>query len=414
MNLIIAAGWAARAVVLLLSFVNTRLLIDRIGGEGLAAFSIVVSLTPWLALTNLGLPITVQNMISRLRGQQADYYSTRDQAFGSMLLIALAMAPVAILVGWLSHLFLLANYPFVSVGAVIGACLFIYITGQSQLLTQVMYAEHEALWPNVYPAFSSIWTTAALLIANAQGVEDFNLLLVVLSLSNLLMPVHASMKLDMFRRARFEIRETWHQIRAARDQLLFAVFSSVTLAVDYAVMSRTLEAADIVHYNLVSRLFTVILLVHGVMLSTNWSAVAELLHASESGNARRLVERVLKQGLILGGGLGLMILVAIDPAIRLWTGGKVGDVPFALGLGWCGYVLIRIWTDTYAMALLGYGMASELNRYIPIQACISAVGQYLMGRQFGAVGVVLGLILSFLLTAAWIMPTKFYQLIRSN
>lgn len=130
MNINIAAGWTARAVVMLMSFVNMRLMIDRIGTEGLAAYSIIISLTTWLTLMNLGLPIAIQNAISQLRGQQFDHRSTRDHAYGSMFIVTLVMAPLAIIVAILAHHFLLMGYPFASNVAVVCACLLIYIGGK--------------------------------------------------------------------------------------------------------------------------------------------------------------------------------------------------------------------------------------------------------------------------------------------
>lgn len=408
----IVAGWASRVVVVLLSFVNTRLLIEQMGTEGLAAFTIILSLAPWLALLNLGFPITVQNKIARLRGHQIDHYPTRNRAFGSMLVITLAMSPIVVLVGWLSHYYFLSNYTFVSASAVIGASLFLYISGQCQLLTQVMYAEQKALLPNIYPAFASIWTTAALLVTQSRNIEEFNQLLLILSIANLLMPIHASLKLGIFRYAKFKIGSAINLILISRHQLLFAAFSSATLAIDYAVMSRTLEATGIVQYNLTSRLFTVVLLLHGVMVSTNWSPLAELLHASKLQEAKRMLEQLLKKGLLLGGLFGVLIMVTMQPITQLWTGGKIDGIPFILGIGWFLYIIVRIWTDTYSMALLAFNMAKDLNRYIPFQAAISVTAQLMLASHYGAAGIVFGLIISFLLTASWILPVKFYKLVK--
>ena len=406
----IAVGWVARAAVLLLAFVNTRLLIDCAGAEGLAAYSIIISLTPWLALMNLGLPITIQNAISRLRGSNQDYIVMRDQAFGTMIIVALALAPASMLVGWLVYKYLMVNYTFTTPGAVIGVCFLIYITSVCQLLTHVMYAEYEAFWPNIYPAFVPIWTTVVLIISRGNFVDDFNLLFVLIGLANLLMPIHAAWHLKIFKKAKFNLNVAIQQIVASKDQFLFAAMAAITLSIDYLVMSRTLGALDIVNYNLVSRLFLTLLVIHGVLIATNWTSVSDLIHASRKQEARRKVENLLKQGLLLGVGVGFLIYVSIDPVVKILTGGKVEEVPLELGLAFWFYVLLRIWTDTYAMALQGYGLVSEINKFIPIQAFISAVGQYFLGVNFGATGVVVALIFSFVLTASWIIPKKFYSI----
>jgi hypothetical protein len=181
LNRNITAGWAARGAVVLLAFANTRLLIDAVGTEGLAAYSIIISLTPWLALLNLGLPITIQNAISISRGKDADYITIRDYSFGTMIVQALLLLPITMLVAYFAHRILLVNYPFVSLGAVIGTHLFIYVTCICQLLAQVMYAERDAFWPNIYPAFAPIWTTVTLATARHLEIEQFNLIILVVA-----------------------------------------------------------------------------------------------------------------------------------------------------------------------------------------------------------------------------------------
>jgi len=411
LNRNIAAGWAARGAVILLAFANTRLLIDAVGTEGLAAYSIIISLTPWLALLNLGLPITIQNAISISRGKDGDCITIRDHSFGTMIVQALLLLPITMLVAYFAHKLLLVNYPFVSLGAVIGTHLFIYVTCICQLLAQVMYAERDAFWPNIYPAFAPIWTTITLATARYLEVEQFNLIILVVAASNILMPLHAARRLKIFSRAKFNFQIIREQLASSKHQMLFATMAAATLSVDYAVMSRILSAAEIVEYNLVSRLFLTLTVVHGVVLATNWTPMADLMHAAKKNDARQYLEKILKQGLLIATVLGLLIVATIDPLAELLTGGVINEIPLGLCLAFFVYILLRVWTDTFAMAMQGYGMVYEINKFIPLQALISVICQYFLGLKFGATGVVIGLISSFLLTAAWIIPRKYYLII---
>jgi len=408
----IAAGWAARGVVLLLAFVNTRLLIDTVGAEGLAAYAIIISLTPWLALLNLGLPITIQNSISISRGRDGAYLAIRDHAFGTMIVQAMLLFPITLLFGYLTHLFLLVNYPFVSMSTVLGVHIFIYVTGICQLLIQVMYAEHEALWPNIYPAFAPVWTTVTLALALYYKIEQFNFIILVTAASNVLMPIHAAWRLRIFSRARINLQTVREQLASSKHQLLFATMAAATLSIDYVMMSRILSHLQIVEYNLTNRLFLTLTVVHGVVLATNWTPIADLMHSGKKAEARRRLEQVLKQGLLIASGAGLLIMIAIDPLTQLLTGGTVKVIPIGLCIAFWIYILLRVWTDTFAMAVQGYGMVSEINKFLPFQALISITCQYLFGLKFGAMGIVYGLILSFVLTASWIIPRKFYSITR--
>lgn len=408
MNINIVIGWATRGLVMLLALINTRLLINSVGGEGLAAYSIIVSLSPWLSLLNLGFPIAIQNAISISRGRDGSYFSMRDHAFGTMIVQTLLLFPVTLVIAYLTHKFLLVNYPFVSMGAVVGTHIFIYVTGICQLLIQVMYAEHEAFWPNIYPAFVPIWTTTTLAITQYYNIGQFNLIILIITASNLLMPIHAANRLNILSKARFNFQTILEQLASAKHQMFFATMAAATLSIDYAVMSRILSHWEIIEYNLASRLFLMLTVVHSVVLATNWTPIADLMHAGKKADARHRLEQVLKQGLLIAGGAGLLIVVAIDPLAQLLTGDSVKVIPIELCAAFWVYILLRVWTDTFAMAVQGYGMVSEINKFIPLQALISVTTQYFLGMQLGAMGIVLGLILSFMLTAAWIIPRKFY------
>ena len=177
-------------------------------------------------------------------------------------------------------------------------------------------------------------------------------------------------------------------------------------------MSQNLSAEDIVEYNLTSRIFGIVLLINNVIIATNWTPMSDLLHGLKMNQAKLRLDKILKQGLLLGGLVGLFIIIFMNPLITIWTGGKVSSIPLILGISLWLYALIRIWTDTFSMALLGYGMAGKINIFIVVQAFISIVLQIFLGRNFGSSGVVLGQIISFLLTVSWILPKIFYKIVR--
>ena len=412
MNLNIAIGWISKFIVLALSLINTRLLIESIGTNGLAAYSIILSLSAWIGLLNLGLPITAQNSISKLRGRNRNHQRNRNEYYGAMIIISIFLSPLVIFMAIIAKFYILVDYPYVSVLSLIFACLFIYISCQSQLMNQVLYAENMAFWPNLYPALVAIYTTVALMLAVKFQVNNFNIILILLTIANMIMPIHSAIKLKLFKNIEYSFKNTIKKLYIARGQLLFAFLSNCVLAIDYIIMSQNLSAEDIVEYNLTSRIFGIVLLINNVIIATNWTPMSDLLHGLKMNQAKLRLDKILKQGLLLGGLVGLFIIIFMNPLITIWTGGKVSSIPLILGISLWLYALIRIWTDTFSMALLGYGMAGKINIFIVVQAFISIVLQIFLGRNFGSSGVVLGQIISFLLTVSWILPKIFYKIVR--
>lgn len=93
---------------------------------------------------------------------------------------------------------------------------------------------------------------------------------------------------------------------------------------------------------------------------------------------------------------------------------KITSVPLSLTFLFLVYMVLRVWSDTFAMVLLSFNKTGVLNRYIPFQAAVSIVAQIWLGKVFGSTGIIFGLIVSFIATAAWILPRTFYKLTNEN
>ena len=406
----IAVGWVSRSLVLVLSFTNTRLLIDAIGTEALAAYSILTSLLPWFALLNFGLPISVQNLISLLRSQGLNHQKLINKAYGAMLFIFILGVPIVFAVSFLLRKILLFNYSFVSIGAVAFICLCMFCSSIFQVLINVMHAEHDDFWPALYPVFGPIWMMMVLFLLKYFEPKSVNTYLFVISSSYLLVPAHAFIKMKVLSLAQIDIKNLLKNVNAAKEQLCFSLLSVITLSVDYIIISQMLGPSEIVIYNFANRLFLALLIIHGVQLTINWTQVSDMFHRKEFFAVRNKIKDLLISGGLITMVVGVIIIVESGPIVRLLTGGKYESIPADLCFAMLVYVLIRVWTDTFAMALNGFGMVSEINKFIFVQATISALLQYVLGSRCGAIGIIIGLIVSFLLTAAWIIPKKFYQM----
>ena len=96
--------------------------------------------------------------------------------------------------------------------------------------------------------------------------------------------------------------------------------------------------------------------------------------------------------------------------VDIWSGGKVYLDNYTIPILALGYVLIRIWTDTFSMSLLCFNRANLTLFPVAIQALIAIILQVLFTQRLGVPGVYLGQIFSFLFTVSWILPLRFFQL----
>jgi O-antigen/teichoic acid export membrane protein len=411
-SLPVVAGWSARIVSAACSLVNTRLLIELMGVDGYAAMTIVLSLMPWFALLTLGLPNAAQNQIAQRRAKALDIHSLKQATVDATCVAVVALLPLALVLALgIQHL-LLAGHPGLSFAWVAVLSCALLFNGFSAIFHQVLYATHRAVWPSVAPAVQALLTMAGLGLAIAIGSRH-----PFWGAAAVALPMLVVFWLSAHRvGARPRLAIDWSQLRAlvveGRGFLLFGAAAQLTLACDYIVMAFLLSSDSIVQYNLAAKAFGIILTLHTVLLAASWTPMSDRYFSGQFGPLRQYVRR------LLGAGFGLALLIALplvlfmDDVVALLSGGQAAPLPLALVAGWVVYLCIRVWSDTFATALLSFNELATMNYYVFWQAAISVPAQWALGARFGAAGIVLGIIVSFLATAAWVLPLRFSRLTR--
>lgn len=413
--LTVAAGWSARAVVIGCAFINIRLLLDLVGVDGYAAFSIVLSLAPWLALLNLGLPNTAQNLIAERRARGLQHSRLRRAAVDTALVAGVLYMPLALLVAALVQHALLPSPGVMSFASVTLLLWALVLLGLTTVFHQVLHAMHCSTWPVVAPAVQAALTAAMLLSSQKAGMSAAHRVLWG-SLATAL-PILAVFLISAFLagarpRTRLDGRALRRLLHAARGFLLFGLTGTLALSCDYIVLSRLLQSTQITEYNLASKAFGMILTLHSVLLAASWTPLSDRFFSGDLAGMRLQLVRLLGMGLTLVVLVGLPLVLGMDSIVRLLTGGKIEALPPALTLGWLVYVAMRVWSDSFATALLSCNQVGIINRYIVWQSLISVTAQWLLASLWGAPGVVLGILMSFLLTAGWILPLRFLSITR--
>ena len=405
----VSLGWISKLIVIILTLINTRLLVDIVGLDGLAAYAILISLTTWISLFNLGIPFAVQSLISKYRVEGKDYREIKMAAITIILWMLIIFFPMMTGVAILVKKFVLEHYSFTTILAVFIACSLILMGALTQILTQILFAEFKPIWPNLLPAMNAILVFVGLLVLSYGQFNNFDITLCISLLPNAILFVFALWLMKETPTFKLKAGNLSEIFRTAKGYLVFSTLSALTLAVDYLIMSRLISVSDIATYNLMSKAFGVILSIHAVLLANAWSGMGDHLHAGHFSEARQKIKGLLIIGLIGGLFAGLCLVFSMEWIMLLLTGGKVVVVSTTLMLIWVCYILIRIWSDTFAMGLMSFNKMSVMNGYITFQGVINVIAQYIFASYFGLSGILLGLICSYVVTASWILPKHFYK-----
>jgi O-antigen/teichoic acid export membrane protein len=280
----------------------------------------------------------------------------------------------------------------------------------------VLHAMHRSTWPVVAPAVQAALTAVMLLCASEAVLAPVHSGLwgaLSTALPILAVFLISAFLADARPRTRLDVRALRRLLHAARGFLLFGLTGTLALSCDYIVMSQLLQSAQIAEYNLASKTFGTILTLHSVLLAASWTPLSDRFFRGDLVGMRRQLVRLLGMGLTLVVLVGLPLVFGMDFIVRLLTAGKIEALPLTLTLGWLVYVAMRVWSDSFATAMLSCNQVGIINRYIVWQSLISVTAQWLLASRWGAPGIVLGILVSFLLTAGWILPLRFLSITRS-
>lgn len=100
-----------------------------------------------------------------------------------------------------------------------------------------------------------------------------------------------------------------------------------------------------------------------------------------------------------------LILVYTMPYItEMLAPGQAVHIPTQLVVLMGTYHLLRVVDDAYTVMLQSMNVLWPLWLFVPIQAVMCVAFQYQLAPIYGANGIVIGLVASFLLTVIWGLP----------
>lgn len=410
----VLAGWSARVVVIACSLLNTRLLLNMLDVPAYSIYAILLSLGPWFNLLAMGVPNTAQNAIARHRAEGTDHRLLQHSVVNAAVVATVLALILCWPIGWIVQHTVLPNHEGVSASAVAVMCFGLYLAALTPVFNQILFGLHRGLWPNVVPGMQSLATTGLLLAMSSAGLKGFDLAVATFVAPALFVFLILAWAAGASPRHGIDWEQLKQVVVEGRHFLLFGLLSTGALSADYIVMAHTLSNFDVVEYNLASKVFMVLLTIHAVVLSASWSGLSDLHYGGETQLLRRQVGWLLLLGMLVVLPPALLVVALQADIFHLIGGARAVPVSLSLLALWPLYLLIRVWCDTFALAHMSAGRVSTLTTYVAVQTALSVAGQIWFGARYGAAGILAGISLSFLLTAAWILPVRFVQFTRAG
>jgi O-antigen/teichoic acid export membrane protein len=415
------SAWASRIVTAAVQLLSIRILLSSLGTEKYAVFVLLTGLIGWYTLIDIGIGTSLQNAISGRRARNLRYADYVQAALlSSMVLLVFGIALLYLTSPYLGPWFLSQfplltnnekNWYFFSVGVI-----FLSAT-VGGIVYKIWYAEHRGYLSNILPAAAGLIGLVGILVAGQSQEEDrlYMSLVVFNAPTAILALIVLGRKSWLVRkeRRRVAIPVVKALVNRGIKFWLFTLMASVLLQADYLILSQYASSADIVRYNLVTRIFGFMQSFYAAILLALWPAWSELGARKEYRQIAGSLHRHLGLGVaLIAVGTALFLLVR-ESILQLLGANTVALTSGTIAF-FAVYYVIRIWTDSYAVVFMSTGNLDIFFKYVPIQIFVGVPLEILLAREFGLAGLVAGLIMSFLITGAWLLPWKFYGLVSTT
>ncbi|MCL5260773.1 MAG: MATE family efflux transporter [Gammaproteobacteria bacterium] len=410
-------AWTSRIILGVVQFFTVSITLNLLGIHLYAVYAIIIGLQGWFNLLDYGLSSSLQNSISAYQAENKSIQPLlANAALMIISLLVISCLLFVLLAPFLQHLLFyriapeLADserYILLSVGIIF------IITALLSISYRVRFALHQGSWAYFYQSFGLLLSMLGLLVIKYIGLSHYRLIIVLLvgQLPPLLIAlINYCQCFPCKNLFMFFTKSILHKLLSLGVRFwLFNLAGALTLFIDYIVMSQTLPAHEIAVYNILSKGYSLMFFFYDTLLFAIWPEISELYFKKEWGKANAMLLRNLRLGIIfiIFGTLAVWLgKTQIMELLRAPSGLTLPvSTIFLFGI----YFIIRIWTDTYSVALQSQNFLKVFCFAIPIQAIISATGMWFFSLHFGLNGILYGLLASFLLTVVWLLPVVYYK-----
>jgi O-antigen/teichoic acid export membrane protein len=405
----VSIGAAARILSSVVTFLSLPLAVRYLGAERFGLWATVTSSVVVLNLLDLGITASLTNLIARAcargdRGSAARYTANALLLTAAIaVLVGIASAAVWRSVNWSVLLNVSAHVPSGEVSATVGVAVVVALMGlPASLSARVFAGFQEVHITNFVIAAGSLANLAGLFVGvgvRAPMPALFAMSMMWVNFGNLI----ALAVTLLYRKRWLHPRMALLDWAAARELLgsgsgffLIQVAGVVVFNSDNLVVSHYLGATEVTPYSVTWRLVGLTAMLQSLLFPALWPAYADADARGDRAWMRSAFRLTMRSTLLLNSAFAAMLIVAGRPIIRWWAGPAAVPSEALLAVMAIWAVLSGCMTVESCL-LAAVNRTREQGALSIVAAVVNLALSIVLVQRIGAVGVISGTILSYLL-----------------
>lgn len=414
------SSWITRVITSLTSLLSVRLILNTLGVDTFAAYTILTSILGWLMLADLGISQSLQNYISKARASNKNYehviiWSTKYVLFFLALILLLSIAfsspaSSALLIQFTSIDHPEKRWSFILI-IVLGL-----MTTAGNTIFRVWYAEQIGYRSNIVTALASILSLGIIFLVSVINTPNKLILAILASCAPLALLSFSLLILRLKERQYFTAAADYQKqiLKNARGFSIFNLVATATISVDLLVLSQYANPDQIATYSIASKLYSLVGFVFVSALQAFWPVSAEAIHTGNWLKTRSFTKKYLLFSIPMVCIFSAVFLIYNKQISVIFGLTQYNFISRDIVLLFCILYVVRAWTDVFAVLLQSFNDMNSLIVFSATQASFSFFLQLILVPKYGIHGTLAALTVAWMSTTAWALPLRVLKVQRNH
>ena len=415
---IAAIGWVSRIASALSKIIAIPIVFGYLGSDLYAAFILIVGLSSWFSIIDFGVGKSLQNYLSAAHVQGENSNALLGNTVILLMLLSIVSIGFYSVIAYPLQYLLLHNIAY---DVARYQWYILLVVGNIYILTSllnisfnVFFAEFRAHWTYIYQFLQAVSSVIAVFLVRYFYLGDNRFFVVLLFwagapfLIAIIAYLHSFPLRKIFSTYNFAIIKSI-LIRGIKFWG-FSIGTVANIGLTYLIMSQTLAPNEITIYYILERLFNVVFFIYQAVLAVIWPKLSEMFANQLNKEANKMLLRNLWLGVLSIVISTFLILTAKNNILELLVSTKGALFVSGIAIILFGlYYILKVFVETYTVGLQSQNRLKIFWIYLPFQIFIGVTAMYFLSVHYGMNGILLGLILSTLLTANIVLPLVYYK-----
>ena len=412
LKLVVISAWLSRVITAIVGIFSLRILNAQLPPSEYSIYIIIIGIAGWFSIIgDPGVGYSTQNQISQKNISKESY--SLDILNAYILLISLALFICLVIYPMKNEA---ANYLFDKISLEnrnnLGLTLWYSATAFS--MTAAFIVSNKFLYPTGKGYIGNLSTSCASIISLLiliLGIETSENKIIFSVLSTTLPLLCLSMMLALR-----QIISSWKSkhllnlkaivftMKNAKGFFIFNLVAAGVVQIDYLVMSQKISSIEIVQYYNIAKIFGIVAAINQALLYAIWPNFTMQFFEKNFKLIKKNILKIAISTAFLTFGTTIFLSL-VSNYLELFFQSNTSifyrkSVIFSFGL----VVILRCFVDPYAIFLQSIDKTRQLIIIAAIQAPICILLEWVLSTFFSIEGILLGLGLSSVLTASWMIP----------